>query len=137
MEKVERTQYHVALSITGTWQGTSRYKLTKSWDGSHCLTVVGAGAFSRYKKNEKYITPSYLRDKLPPHHRHLYRFNNSNTFQKISCKTCRYQNSFFPDATSSWNNMISNFKDIPTYTSLKSHLSFFNSSKDQKHFWYT
>ena len=29
---------------------------------------------------------------------------------------------FFPDATSSWNNMISNFQDIPTFTSLKSHL---------------
>ena len=29
---------------------------------------------------------------------------------------------FLPDATSSWNNMISNFQDIPTFTSLKSHL---------------
>ena len=34
----------------------------------------------------------------------------------------RYKNSFFPEATSSWNNMISNFQDIPTFTSLKSHL---------------
>ena len=56
----------------------------------------------------------------------MYRLNNSNTFQEIRCKIARYKNSFFPDATSSWNNMISNFQDIPTFTSLKSHLlSFF------------
>ena len=73
-------------------------------------------------KIEKYKTPSYLRNKLPPHRRPLYRLNNSNTFQEIRCKTARYRNSFFPDATSSWNNLISNFQDIPTFTSLKSHL---------------
>ena len=63
--------------------------LSKNWDGRHFLTIVGAGAFSRYTK---------LRS------------------------TARYKNSFFPDATSSWNNMISNFQNIPTFTSLKSHL---------------
>ena len=41
MEKVEKTQYQAAL--TGI-------NFTKSWDGSHCLTVVGAGAFFRYTK---------------------------------------------------------------------------------------
>ena len=114
MEKVERTQYQAALAITGTWQGTNRYKLYEElgWeslsDRRWCRRIL------QVHKIEKYITP-YLRDKLPPHRKHLYRFNNSNTFQKIRCKTCRYQNSFFPDATSSWNNMISNFKDVPNF----------------------
>ena len=40
----------------------------------------------------------------------------------MRCKTPRYKNSFLPDATSSWNNMISNFQDIPPFTSLKSYL---------------
>ena len=48
--------------------------------------------------------------------------NNSNNFQEIWCQTARYKNCFFSDATTSWNNMISNFQDIPTFTSLKSHL---------------
>ena len=47
MEKVERTQYQAALAITGTWQGTN---FKKNWDGIQFLTVVGAGAFSRYTK---------------------------------------------------------------------------------------
>ena len=94
----------------------------KNWDGR-----LSDHRWCRYilqiHRIEKYKTPSYLRDKLHPHHRPLYRLNNSNAFQKIRCKTARYKNSFFPDATSSWNNMISNFQDIPTFTSLKSHLS--------------
>ena len=48
MEKVERTQCQAALAITGTWQVAPNF--TKNWDGRPFLTVVGAGAFSRYTK---------------------------------------------------------------------------------------
>ena len=121
MEKVERTQYQAALAITGTWQGTNRSKLYEElgWetlsDRRCCRRIL------HVHKIEKYKTSSY-RDKQLPHRRPLYRFNNSNTFQEISYKTSRYKNSFFPDATSSWNNIISNFQEIPTFAGLKSHL---------------
>ena len=110
MEKVERTQYQADLAITGTWQGTNRSKLYEElgWetlsDPRWCRRIL------QIHKIEKYKTPSYLRDKLPPHRRPLCRLNNSNTFQEIRCKT----------ASSPWNNMISNFQDIPTFISLKS-----------------
>ena len=118
MGKVERTQYQAALDITGTWHGTNRSKFYEElvWE-----TLPDRRWYRRIlqiHKIEKNKTPFYLRDKLPPHHRPLYRFNNPNTFQEIRCKTARY-NSFFPHTTSSWNNMISNFQDIPTFISLK------------------
>ena len=122
MEKVERTQYQAALAITGKWQGTNRSKLHEElgWetlsDRRWCRRIL------HVHKIEKYKTPSYLRDKLPPHRRPLYRFRNSNTIQEIRCKTSRYKNSFFPDATSSWNKIISNFQELPTFAGLKSHL---------------
>ena len=68
------------------------------------------------------MTPSYLRDKLPPIRRLLYRFGNTNTFHEIRCKTSRYKNSFFPDAINSWNNIITNFQNLPPFTSLKAHI---------------
>ena len=123
MEKVERTQYQAALAITGTWQGKNRSKLYEElgWetlsDRRWCRRIL------QIHKIEKYKNPSHLGDKLPPHRRPSYRLNNSNIFQETRCKTARYKNNFFPDATSSWNNMISIFQDIPTFTSLKSHLS--------------
>ena len=107
MEKVERTQYQAALAITGTWQGTNRSKLYEELgyethsDRSWCRRIL------QIHKIEKYKNHSYLRDKLPPHRRPLYRFNNSITIQEIRCKTSRYKNTFFLDATSSWNSMIS------------------------------
>ena len=122
MENVERTQYQAALAITGTWQGTNRSKLYEEL-GWETLSDRWCRCILQIHKIEKYKTPSYLRDKLPPHRRPLYRLNNFNTFQEIRCKTARHKNSFSPDATSSWNNMISNFQDIiPTFSSLESHL---------------
>ena len=125
LEKVERTQHQAALAITG--KGTNRSKLYEElgWatlsDRRCCRRIL------QIHNIEKYKTPSYLRDKLPPHRRPLYRLNNSNTFQEIRCKT----------ATSSWNNMISNFQDIPTFTSLKSYLLSLTRPKIKTHFRYT
>ena len=68
------------------------------------------------------MTPSYLKDKLPPNRRPLYRFNNSHTFHEIRCKTSRYMNSLLPDAINSWNNITTNFQNVPTFTSLKTHI---------------
>ena len=65
-------------------------------------------------------TPSYLRDKMPPNRRNLA--NLRCVFEDIKCRTDRYFNSFFLDAISVWNNIISNFEYLPTFGRLKSHL---------------
>ena len=67
-------------------------------------------------------TPSYLKDKLPLHRRPLYSQNYSNTFHEIRCKTFRYMNSFFPDAITSWNNVITHFNNVPSVGILKNHI---------------
>ena len=83
MEKVERTQYQAALAITGTWQGINRSKLGIGMGDTQkvFLTVV-----LQIHKIEKYKTPSYLRDKLPPHRRPLHRLNNCKGIRKRNCK---------------------------------------------------
>ena len=121
MEKVERTQYQAALAITGEWQGSNRSKLYEElgWetltDSRWCWCILQIHKI-------KNTTPSYLREKLPPNRRPLYTFNNSNTFHEIRCKTSRYKNIIFPDAISSWNNIITNFQNVPPLTSLKTHI---------------
>ena len=128
METVERTQYQAALAITGAWQGSNRSKLYEElgWeslsDRRWCRRIV---QILKIKNN---MTPSYLRDKLPPNRRLLYRCSNSNTFHEIRCNTSRYKNSFFPDAIISWNNIITNFQNVPSFTSL----FFYALTKSQK-----
>ena len=65
-------------------------------------------------------TPLYLKDKLPPARNLLV--NLANVFKEIKYGTQRYLNSFFPDATKNWNNVITDFNDLPTFEKLKKHL---------------
>ena len=60
------------------------------------------------------MTPSYLKDKLPRNRRPLYSQNNNNTFHEIRCQSSRYMSSFFPDAITFWNNIITHFDSIPS-----------------------
>ena len=122
MEKVESVQYQAALAITGTWRGTSKLKLYEElgWE-----TLSDRRFRKRILQMHKIIdgtTPSYLKDKLPPFRRTFLK----TIFREIKCNNDRYKKSFFPDAVSSWNGIITNFDYFPTYDTLKEQLlSFF------------
>ena len=114
MEKVERIQYQAALAITGAWQGSNRSKLYDElgWkslsDRRWCICIL---KLHEILCNQ---TPTYLKNKLSPLSTPLYYQNCSKTF--------RYMNSFFPDATSSWNNVISHFQNVPSLGTFKYHI---------------
>ena len=79
-------------------------------------------------------TPSYLKDKLPPNHRPFFTRPLFNVFPKIKFKTDRYKNSFFPQANSSWNKIISHFEDFPSLDCLKGHVLSFLRPKNKSIF---
>ena len=122
MDKVERIQYQAALAVTGAWQGSSRSKLDEElgWESLSerrwCRRILQIHKIVSNKK------PSYLKDKLPRHRRPVYSQNNNNTFHEIRCKSLRYMSSFFPDAITSWNNVITHFDNIPSINILKDHI---------------
>ena len=117
MEKQERVQYQAALAITGAWQGSNCSKLHEElgWE-----TLSDRRMSRRILQIHKIInnkTPSYLKDKLP--HRPLFNKPLFNVFREIKFKTDRYKNSFFPQAISSWNKIISHFEYFPSLDCLK------------------
>ena len=61
-----------------------------------------------------------MHEKLPENRRVV--IDLPNVFRNIRCRTIRYTNSFFPDAISNWNNIITSFDDLPSFEVLKSHL---------------
>ena len=127
MEKLEKIQYQAALAVTGTWKGSNRTKLYEElgWesldDRRRCRRILQVHKIVNNK------TPTYLKDKLPIHHRHHIGANVvPNAIHGVLCRTERYKKSFFPDAISSWNTFISHFPNMPSFNVLKSHiLSFF------------
>ena len=120
MEMLEKTQYQAALAVTGSWQGTSRTKIYEEL-GWESLSDRRMG--KRVLQIHKIIddkTPDYLRCKLPPNRDVV--LNLPNVLQEIKCRTDRYQNSFFPNAVTYWNNLITSFQDLPTFENLKKHI---------------
>ena len=118
MEKLERVQYQAALVVTGAWQGSNCSKLNEElgWetlsDRRMCRRILQIHKIMTNK------TPFYLHDKLPPKHRPFL----FHVFRNIKCGTDRYMNSFFLNAIASWNTIISDFEDFPSFDSLKEHM---------------
>ena len=114
MEKLEKVQYQAAFAITGAWQGSNCSKLNEKlgWE-----TLSDRRMNRRILQLHKIInnkTPSYLKDKLHPNRRPFFNIPLFNVFRKIKLKTGRYKNSFFLQAISSWNKIISHFEDFPS-----------------------
>ena len=119
IEKTERIQYQAALAVTDAWQGSCRSKLyeEQGWE-----SLSGRRWCRRILQIHKIVndkTPSYLKNKLPRLRRPLYRQSSSNTFHEFKWKSLRCMSSFFPDAITSWNNIITHFGDIPSLNVLK------------------
>ena len=120
MEEVERVQYRGALAVTGAWKGTNRSKIYEElgWESLSDRRKVQR-LIQMYKIINR-LTPSYLREKLPP---------PSNpfaaeliTFQEYRIRTERFRNTFFPDTIKHWNVVISDFIATPDLKTFKSHL---------------
>ena len=122
MEKAERIQYQAAIAVTGAWQGSSRSKLYEELGWESLSKRRWCRRILQLHKILSNKAPSYLKAKLPRHHRPLYSQNNNNTFHVIRCRSSRYMNSFFPDAIISWNNIITHFDNIPSINILKDHI---------------
>ena len=121
MEKAERIQYQAALAITGAWQGPSRLELYEELGWESLSERRWCRRILQIHKTVSNTTLSYLKDKLSRYRRPLYSQNN-NTFHEIRCRSSRYMNSFFPDAITSWNKVITYFDNIPSINILNVHI---------------
>ena len=120
MEEIEKVQYKAALAITGAWQGSNRSKLSEElgWE-----TLSDRRMSRRLLMMYKIVnnqTPGYLTEKLLPMARAP--LLNPLSLREHRCRTGRFLSSFFPDATKSWNIIMSHFSTMPTIHALKSHL---------------
>ena len=105
MNTLERTQYQAALAVSGAWKGTSR---TKIYDELGWETLDQRRMYRRLTQLYKImtgLTPEYLRIPIPSLHGHLFGYRYTNVLDTIFSRTDRYQNSFFPDSVTLWNEL--------------------------------
>ena len=113
MEEVERVQYRGALAVTGAWKGTNRYKIYEELGWESLSDRRKMNRLIQLNKIINQLTPSYLRDKLPPLKR-PFEAEPSYTFCEYRIKTDRFARSFFPDSIKQWNIVITGFDHMPT-----------------------
>ena len=109
-EKNGRIPCQAALAVTNAWQGSCRSKLYEElgWESS-------GRNWCRHIVSDK--SPSYFKNKLSRLRRPLYR--QALYIVTPFTKLLRHTSSFFPDEITSWNNVITHFNDIPSFSVLK------------------
>ena len=150
MEQIEKIQYQAALAVTGAWQGSNRsqiyeevgweslsdrrmsrrilqiYKIINAMTPSYLKDKLPPNKRPYLFSADKIInarTPSYLKDKLSPNKRpYLFSADICNTPREIRCRSSRFMNSFYPNGVASWNIIIKHFDTMPSISKLKEHL---------------
>ena len=123
MEQIEKIQYQAALAVTGAWQGSNRSQIYEEVGWESLSDRRMSRRILQIYKIINVMTPSYLKDKLPPNKRpYLFSADISNTLREIRCRSSRFMNSFFPNGVASWNIIIKHFETMPSISKLKEHM---------------
>ena len=122
MDRIEKVQYHAALAITGTWQGTSRNKLYDELGWESLSDRRWSRRLILLYKIRNDMTPSFLKESLPRERIPLYSRHKALSYHEFMCHTNKYMNSFFPDVIKSWNNLGLEFHNSLSLTNFKNKL---------------
>ena len=68
------------------------------------------------------LTPEYLRILIPPLREHLFGDRYTNVLNTFLCRTDRFQNSFFPDSISMWNDLGPELRGAETLSMFKRNI---------------
>ena len=121
MSEIERVQYRAALAVTGAWKGSNRTKLYEELGWESLTDRRKTQRLVLLYKIVNNLTPSFLRDKLPPL-KNPFSTESSFTYREYRTKTDRFKQTFFPDAIRQWNVVIQDFNAMPTLEEFRSHL---------------
>ena len=122
MNSLESTQYLAARAVSGTWKGTNTSKLYEELGWESLSDRRWFHRLLQFYKIFNNISSPYLKSIIPTPRTLLYGQRRENVLYELPCRTSRYQNSFFPDATKSWNNIGLEIRNIEQLSLFKKTL---------------
>ena len=117
MGQIESVQYQAALAVTGTWQGTSTDKLYEELGWESLSKRRWFRRLIQFFKIQNNLTPEYLKSPVPSLRFQLIATRSGIELPQINANRDYYQNSFYPDAISSWNNLNSTVRRTTSLSS--------------------
>ena len=104
---LDSVQHEAARLVTGGIKGTSSARLYKELAWESLSRRRKLHLLSQFYKIVENLTPYYLSELLPKlsNERTHYRLRSRENFTEFSCRTSRFQKSFFPSAINGWNSV--------------------------------
>ena len=117
---LDGVQYEAARLVTGAIKGTSSARLYKELAWESLSNRRKLHLLCQFYKIVKNLAPYYLSEMLPKlsSERTNYRLRSRENFTQFSCRTSRFQKSFFPSAITGWNSLdidVRNSVSLPTF----------------------
>ena len=117
---LDGVQYEAAKLVTGAIKGTSSARLHKELAWESLSSRRKLHLLCQFYKIVKNLAPYYLSELLPKlsSERTNYRPRSRENFTQFSCRTSRFQKSFFPSAITGWNSLdldVRNSVALPTF----------------------
>lgn len=117
---LDSVQCEAARLVTGAIKGTSSERLSKELAWESLSSRRKLHQQSQVYKIVKNLAPYYLSELLPKlsSERTHYRLRSRENLTQFSCRTSRFQKSFFPSAITGWNSLdldVRNSVSLPTF----------------------
>ena len=121
---LEGIQNESARIVTGAMKGTNRVRLLNELCWEDLKTRRFLHKLSLLYKIINCLTPSYLRDLLPPYvyQRSDHHLRSNENFTYIPTSTERFKKSFFPSVIAAWNELDNNLCNVESLLLFKSKL---------------
>ena len=119
---MERTQYNVALVVSGAWKGTSRQRL---FDELGWETLYDRRRYRRlchFFSLSKSKTPDYLFQEIPEQRLTEYDLRSTRNYEQNISRTKRYSDSYFNNSLYEWNQLDRAVQESPSIAVFKNNL---------------
>ena len=121
-KRLEQTQYHAALAVTGAWRGTNRQKLYDELGWEELYHRRWYRRLCHFYNLRKTGSPGYLFAEIPPEREQFYNLRNSRAYDQNVARTTRFSHTYFQNVLYEWNLRDHDIKNSQSISEFKQKL---------------
>ena len=121
-KRLEQTQYHAALAVTGAWRGTNGQKLYKELGWEDLYHRRWYRRLCHFYNLRKIGSPGYLFAEIPPEREQSYDLRHPRAYDQNVGRTTRFSHTYFQNVRYEWNQLDHDIKNSQSISEFKRKL---------------
>ena len=121
-KRLEQTQYHAALAVTGAWRGTNKQKLYDELGWEELYHRRWYRRLCHFHNLWKTGSPGYLFAEIPPEREQFYNLRKSRAYDQNVARTTRFSHTYFQNVLYEWNLLDHDIKNSQSISEFKQKL---------------